>query len=61
MKALLTTREAAEYIGYGKQALDASRMDGGTLSGKAPPPHVKIGTKTIRYKLTDLERWVEEL
>lgn len=61
MKKLLTTKEAAEYIGYGKQALSTSRMSGKTLGGIAPPKHVKIGTKTVRYRTTDLDEWIASL
>jgi len=58
MKALLTTEDAAEYIGYSEQTLRSSRVSG-SLSGLNPPPHVKIGKKSIRYKLTDLDKWIE--
>ncbi len=61
MSKLLNTKEAATYLGYKPQALIISRQEGKTLSGIVPPPHVKIGGKTIRYKLADLEKWVEQL
>ena len=61
MKALLTTKEAAEYIGYGEQALNTSRMKGKMLGGIEPPKHVKIGNKTVRYKPSDLDAWVDSL
>lgn len=61
MKALLTTREAAEYLGYGEQALRTSRMEGGRLGGIDPPKHTNVGEKTVRYKRTDLDKWIEEL
>lgn len=61
MKALLTTREAAAHLGYGVQAIKSSRMKGGKLGGIAPPKHVKVGERTVRYKLTDLDKWVEGL
>lgn len=60
-KALLTTREAAEYIGYSHQALRTSRMDGKTLGGREPPKHVRIGKMSVRYKLTDLDAWIDSL
>ncbi|MCW8965261.1 MAG: excisionase [Candidatus Pacearchaeota archaeon] len=60
-KALLTTKEAAEYIGYGEQALRTSRMAGGSLGGQEPPKHIRVGSKTIRYKLADLDEWIERL
>lgn len=61
MKALLTTKEAAEYIGYSEQALNTSRGKGKTLGGKNPPQHVKVGRKTVRYRLTDLDEWIAGL
>jgi predicted DNA-binding transcriptional regulator AlpA len=61
MKELLTTREAAEYIGYGAQALSTSRMEGGTIGGISPPKHVKVGTKTVRYRKSDLDEWIKSL
>lgn len=61
MKALLTTREAAEYLGYGVQAMKISRGEGGKLGGIDPPAHTKVGGKTVRYKRTDLDKWIEGL
>jgi predicted DNA-binding transcriptional regulator AlpA len=61
MKELLTTKAAAEYLGYGAQALSTSRMSGGTLGGIDPPKHVKVGTKTVRYKKSDLDEWISNL
>lgn len=61
MKALLTTREAAEYLGYGVQAMKNSRAEGGKLGGIEPPKHTNVGEKTVRYKRTDLDKWIEEL
>ena len=61
MKALLTTKEAAEYIGYSEQALNTSRCGDKLLGGIEPPKHTKIGSKTIRYKPSDLEAWVDSL
>lgn len=61
MKALLTTKEAAEYIGYSEHAMNTSRGKGKTLGGFNPPKHVKIGSRTVRYKLTDLDAWIASL
>jgi predicted DNA-binding transcriptional regulator AlpA len=60
-KALLTTKEAAEYIGYGEQALKLARMEGKTIGGIAPPKHLKVGDKTVRYKVSDLDAWIDGL
>jgi len=61
MKALLTTKEAAEYIGYSEDALNASRSGKKELGGIEPPKHTKVGGRTIRYKLTDLDAWIDGL
>ena len=61
MKALLNTKEAADYIGYSEVSLRNSRMKNGALSGVEPPKHIEVGPKTIRYKLSDLNIWIEEL
>jgi len=61
MKALLTTREAAEYIGYSEDALNASRSGKKELGGIEPPIHTKVGDRTVRYKLTDLDAWIDGL
>jgi hypothetical protein len=61
MKALLTTREAAEYLGYSVQAMNTSRGKGKKLGGIDPPKHTNVGDKTVRYKRTDLDKWIEEL
>lgn len=55
----LSTREAARFIGVSKQRLDLSRITG-DLCGANPPPFFRIGKKLVRYKVTDLEKWVED-
>ena len=60
--ALMTTEEAAKYLGYSEYSLRKSRSKGqGTLGGKPAPPFVRIGPKTIRYKQEDLDEWIESL
>lgn len=61
MAALLNTKKAAEYLGFSEPVLRLSRAEGNTLSGIEPPPHVKIGTKTIRYQVKDLDEWINKL
>lgn len=50
----LSTQEAADYLGLSTQTLIGWR------SGEAPqgPPFHRLGLK-VRYKLEDLESWVE--
>ena len=54
----LSTKDAAKYIGVSKQRLDLSRITG-NLCGIAPPPFFRVGKKLVRYKKTDLEKWLE--
>ena len=52
----LTSREAAEHLGYSEYTLRRARVDG-VLAGKGQPKFTKNG-KTIRYKRSDLDAWV---
>lgn len=57
MKALLTTKEAAEYLGYAEQTLRKSRVTG-ELGGVEAPKVTMIG-RTPRYKVGDLTAWID--
>ena len=55
-RALLTTREAAEYLNVKPNTLDIWRMKG------AGPRYVRLGTGTrqpIRYSIKDLDAYIE--
>lgn len=52
----MTSREAAEYLGYSDYTLKRARVDK-TLSGKDQPKFTKSG-KAIRYKKSDLDAWM---
>ena len=54
-KKTLTSIEAAEYIGMSEAWLRQSRMAGKTDA----PPFLKIGNKTVRYLIADLDGWLE--
>ena len=56
-KQSLTTREAAEYIGFSIHTIKKARIEG-SLCGEPPPKFVRIGKKTIRYLITDLDDWL---
>ncbi len=60
MEPLLTTIEAAKYLGYSPYTLRASRVSG-KLSGRNPPKFIRLGSKTIRYKQSDLHDWILEV
>ena len=51
---LLTESEAAKYLSLTNRALQAWRCQG------RGPRFVKISARAVRYRLEDLERWVEE-
>ena len=50
---LLNTVEAAQYLGMSKAFLDRDRWAGARI------PFVKVGTRAVRYRLTDLEKYLE--
>ena len=50
---LLTTREAAEYLGMSTAFLERDRCIGAKIA------FVRIGTRTVRYRQRDLDKYVE--
>ena len=57
--AALNTEQAAKYIGSSKSELDKSRISG-ELGGVEPPEFFRIGQRIVRYRVTDLDRWLDE-
>lgn len=57
MNGLLSTRDAAQYLGCSWHTLNQSRTTGTLLRVKAPQ-HIKIG-HSVKYKAEDLREWVE--
>jgi len=57
-KELLRDDEAAAYIDMSASWLRKSRMEGARLNQIPPPPHLKIN-RAIRYRVTDLDAWLE--
>lgn len=49
---LLTTREAATYLGMSKAFLERDRWAGARI------PFVKVGARAVRYRLADLEAFI---
>lgn len=49
---LLNTTEAAEFLGVSKAFLERDRWAGPTI------PFVRIGSRTVRYKVSDLESYI---
>lgn len=50
---LLTTKEAARYLGVSASFLERDRWSGPTI------PYIKLGNRAVRYQLSDLERFIE--
>jgi len=50
---LLTTKEAATYLGLSKAFLERDRWAG------AQVPFIKIGRRAVRYRFSDLQRYIE--
>lgn len=49
---LLTTKEAAQFLGVSTAFLERDRWAGARI------PFVKIGTRTVRYKPSELEAYI---
>ncbi len=62
-KQLLTSKEAAAYLGLSEGYLRALRCTGQIKGRLTPPPFVRIGRGRggIRYARTDLDEWVFNL
>jgi len=50
---LLTTKDAAKYLGVSKAFLERDRWKG------AQVPFIKVGSRAVRYRLADLEAYLE--
>ncbi len=50
---LLTTEQAAHYLGVSRAFLERDRWAGAKI------PFIRLGTRSIRYRLDDLEAYVE--
>ena len=49
---LLTTKEAAKYLGVSKAFLERDRWAGARI------PFIKVGTRAVRYRLGDLDAFL---
>lgn len=50
---LLTTAQAATYLGVSKAFLERDRCY------EARIPHIKVGSRAVRYRVADLEAFLE--
>lgn len=53
MHKLLTTTEASQFLGMSRQFLERDRWMGPTI------PFVRVGSRSIRYRLDDLKDYLE--
>ena len=53
LKSLLSVREAAQALVVSERTLWQMTKDGGIAS-------IKVGTRSARYPVAELERWIEE-
>lgn len=58
-KQLLTTAEAADYLGIAKITLDRARTEGAIPGKFVAPPHIQLG-RAIRYDRRDLDAYIEK-
>jgi excisionase family DNA binding protein len=52
--SLFNTKEAADYLGVSKAFLERDRWAGARV------PFIKIGSRAVRYRLSDLNDYIEK-
>jgi len=53
MTTLLNTKQAAKYLNVSAAFLERDRWAG------AKVPFIKIGTRSVRYRVSDLDQFIE--
>ncbi len=53
MSDLMTTKQAAEYLSVSRQFLERDRWKGATI------PFVRVGTRAVRYRVKDLDGYLD--
>ena len=51
---LLNTKQAAEYLSVSAAFLERDRWAGARI------PFIKLGSRSIRYRQTDLEKYIDQ-
>jgi len=51
---LLTTKEAARYLGVSEAFLERDRWAGARI------PFIKIGSRAVRYRITDVDSYIQD-
>lgn len=59
MQQLLSTKDAARFLGVAPYTLRRARSRG-MLCGVPAPRFQRIGTRMIRYELNELKQWLEQ-
>lgn len=54
MGRMISTKEAAEYLGVSRQFLERDRWKGAKI------PFVRIGAKAVRYNTEVLDRYMDD-
>lgn len=52
-QSLLTTKEAASFLGVSKAFLERDRWAGARI------PFIKVGSRAVRYRSSDLDAYIE--
>ena len=58
-KRLITDKQAARYLSMSESWLRQVRMEGNRKGRMPGPPYIRIG-RAIRYRLEELNRWLDE-
>ena len=54
-EALLTTLQAADYMGLKPGTLETWRWERGTDG----PPYIRLSRRAVRYRRSDLDAWLD--
>ena len=60
LKELLTTIEAAALLNVSTAFLERDRCVGPSVGSGSTIPYVRVGSKTVRYRRTDLEAHISK-
>lgn len=58
-KENFTTAQAAEYLNLSEAYMRELRMDGARHNRMTPPPFVRLSSRKVIYRKSDLDAWLE--
>lgn len=58
-KLAFTEKQASDYLSLSRSFLRQGRMNGNRVNRTPTPPYYKIG-RSVRYKKSDLDQWLEQ-